>query len=49
MKKQEAKIPAPGKIRLVEATLRLVQLYDATGPKDQAAKWRTEPDAIKTH
>ena len=31
MKKQEAKIPPPGKIRLTEAVERLVQLYEATG------------------
>ena len=31
MKEREAKIPAPYKIRLVEALERLVQLYEATG------------------
>ena len=47
MKKQQAKIPPQGKIRLVEAVERLVQLYEATGQKDEAAKWRKELEAIK--
>jgi tetratricopeptide (TPR) repeat protein len=40
MKNQEEKIPPQGKVRLVEALERLVQLYEATGRKDEAAKWR---------
>jgi tetratricopeptide (TPR) repeat protein len=40
MKKQEDKIPPQGKARLVEAVERLVQLDEATGRKDEAAKWR---------
>ena len=47
MKKQEAKIPAQGKIRLVEAVERLVQLYDATGKPEEAAKWRKELEKTK--
>lgn len=47
MKKREAKIPAPSKIRLTEALQRLVQLYDAWGKKDQADKWRKELAAAK--
>ena len=39
---REAKIPAQGKIRLTEALERLVQLYEATDKKDDAAKWRKE-------
>jgi hypothetical protein len=31
-----------GKDRLPEAVERLVQLYEATGKKDEAAKWHTE-------
>ncbi len=42
MKKQEAKIPPQGKVRLVEALERLVQLYEATDTKDEAARWRKE-------
>ena len=38
MHKQEAKIPPPGKVRLTEAVERLVQLYEATGKKDEAAR-----------
>jgi eukaryotic-like serine/threonine-protein kinase len=46
-KQREAKIPANGKVRLPEAVERLVQLYEATGKKDEAAKWRKELEAIK--
>ena len=54
MKQREAKIPvasAPGSpiaVRLVEAVERLVQLYEATGKKDEAAKWQKELEEIKT-
>jgi hypothetical protein len=47
MKKREAKIPPPGEIRLAEALERLAQLYEATGNKDEAAKWRKELEALK--
>jgi len=42
MKQREEKIPPPGKIRLPEAAVRLVQLYEAMDKKDEAAKWRKE-------
>jgi serine/threonine protein kinase/tetratricopeptide (TPR) repeat protein len=42
MKDREAKIPANGNIRLTDALQRLVQLYEATGNKDEAAKWCKE-------
>jgi serine/threonine protein kinase len=42
MKKREARIPPQGKFRLSEALERLVRLYEATGKKDQADKWRKE-------
>ena len=32
---------------MAEAVERLVQLYEATGKKDEAAKWRKELEAIK--
>ena len=48
MKKQEAKIPPQGKVRLTEALERLVQLYEATNKKDDAAKWRKELEARKS-
>ena len=48
MKQREKTIPEQGKIRLPEAVERLVQLYEATGKKDEAAKWRKELEAIKT-
>jgi TolA-binding protein len=42
MKQREAQIPAGYKAHLSEALERLVQLYDATGQTDEAAKWRAE-------
>jgi hypothetical protein len=42
MKQPERLIPPQGKVRLVEALERLVQLYEATDKKDDAAKWRKE-------
>jgi tetratricopeptide (TPR) repeat protein len=47
MKKHEKTIPPQGKVRLTEALQRLVQLYDATGKQDDAAKWRKELEATK--
>jgi serine/threonine protein kinase/tetratricopeptide (TPR) repeat protein len=40
MKKREAKIPAHGKVYLVQALERLAQLYDAWGKEAEAARWR---------
>jgi serine/threonine protein kinase len=42
MKQRERLIPPQGKVRLVEALERLVQLYEATDKKDDAEKWRKE-------
>ncbi len=42
MKERKEMIPPVGKDRLPEAVERLVQLYEATGKKDEAAKWHTE-------
>jgi len=39
MKQRGARIPPQSKIRLSEALERLVQLYEATGKKDEADKW----------
>jgi RNA polymerase sigma factor (TIGR02999 family) len=47
MKEREDKIPALGKIRVSEALERLVQLYEATGKKEEAAKWRKQLDETK--
>ena len=47
MKQREKTIPPQGKDRIAEAIERLVQLYEAKDKKDEAAKWRTELDAIK--
>jgi serine/threonine protein kinase/tetratricopeptide (TPR) repeat protein len=40
MKQREATIPPGGKIRLTEATERLMQLYEAWGEPGKAAVWR---------
>jgi len=45
MKKREDEIQPQGKNHLIKALERLVQLYDATGQKEQAAVWRTKLDA----
>ncbi len=45
MKKQEAKIPTPERARLNDAAEQLVQLYETTGKKMDAAKWREELEA----
>jgi hypothetical protein len=42
MKRREATILPTGRIRLREALERLVQFYDATGKKDEAAVRRKE-------
>jgi hypothetical protein len=47
MKKQEAKIPPQGQVRIPEALERLVQFCEATDKKDEAAKWREELEARK--
>jgi serine/threonine protein kinase/tetratricopeptide (TPR) repeat protein len=40
MKAREAKISPRSRSRLTEALERLIELYEATGRKDEAAKWR---------
>jgi tetratricopeptide (TPR) repeat protein len=47
MKQRQQSIPPPGKVRLPEAALRLVQLYEALGKKDEAMKWQKEREAIQ--
>jgi serine/threonine protein kinase len=47
MKQREKAIPPQGQVRIPEAIQRLVQLYEATDRKDEAAKWRKELEAIK--
>jgi hypothetical protein len=47
MKQREATIPAASKVRLTQALERLVQLYDAWGKPDEAAKWRKELEASR--
>jgi tetratricopeptide (TPR) repeat protein len=48
IKQRESKVPLKYKaLRLSEAVERLVQMYEATGKQDEAAKWRKELEAIK--
>jgi non-specific serine/threonine protein kinase/serine/threonine-protein kinase len=47
LKQRQAPNPAQGKARLTEAVERLVQLYDATGPKDKADEWRKKLEEAK--
>jgi serine/threonine protein kinase len=48
MKRREATIPPLAKARLTDALERLVQLYEATGKREEAALWRKELDARNT-
>jgi hypothetical protein len=49
MEERQDKIPGPFKAqRLSEALQRLVQLYEATGNKDEAARWRKELAEMKS-
>jgi serine/threonine protein kinase/tetratricopeptide (TPR) repeat protein len=43
----EAKIPAPARIRIIQAMERLVELYDAWGKEAEAARWRKELEVAK--
>jgi tetratricopeptide (TPR) repeat protein len=47
MRQRGAQATATGKVRLAEALERLVQLYDATGRKDQADQWRKQLEEAK--
>jgi serine/threonine protein kinase len=46
MKQRETSIPEQGKVRILEAIVRLVQLYEATDKKDAAANWQRELEAM---
>jgi tetratricopeptide (TPR) repeat protein len=48
MKRREATMPPQARDLLPEALERLVQLYEATGKPDEAARWRKEHEARKT-
>ena len=47
LKQREKTIPPEGQVRIPEAIERLVQLHEATGNQDAAARWRKELDARK--
>jgi hypothetical protein len=47
LKQRQDKIPEEfRKVRLTDALQRLVQLYEATDNKDDAAKWRKELEML---
>jgi serine/threonine-protein kinase len=48
MKQRQQAIPPPAKIRLTEADLRLVQLYETLEKKDEVARWTREREALQT-
>jgi eukaryotic-like serine/threonine-protein kinase len=48
MKQREETIPPQGKVLLSEALDRIVQLYDAIGKPDQAAKWRKKQESSRS-
>jgi hypothetical protein len=48
MKERDDKIPAVVRqLGLTEALARLVALYEATGKREEAARWRKQLDAVK--
>jgi hypothetical protein len=47
MKARQARMPPAARPRLTEALERLVQLYEATGPAGQAARWHQELEAAR--
>jgi serine/threonine protein kinase/tetratricopeptide (TPR) repeat protein len=47
MKARQATIPSQSKARVTEVLERVVQLYDAWGKQDEAARWRKELEAAK--
>jgi hypothetical protein len=47
LKKDEKAIPPQGRDDIPKALQRLVELYDDTGKKDEAARWRKELAAAK--
>jgi len=46
MKKREKTIPPQGATRIPESIDRLIELSEATGKKDNAAKWRNERKSV---
>ena len=47
LRQHEASIPASfRRVRLTESMERLVQLYDATGKPEEAAKWRKQLEDV---
>jgi serine/threonine protein kinase len=47
MKQRPDKIPPDAKFCVIQALERLVQLYEATGEKEEAEKWRKELKAVR--
>jgi hypothetical protein len=47
IKQRDAEIPEKREVRLTEALERLVQLYEACGKKEEAARWKEELKSIE--
>jgi hypothetical protein len=47
LKKDATTIPPQSRSNIAEALARLVELYEATGKADEAAKWKSELEAMK--
>jgi outer membrane protein assembly factor BamD (BamD/ComL family) len=47
LKKDEKAIPPQARDHITKTLQRLVELYEATGNKDEAAKWRKTLEATK--
>jgi serine/threonine protein kinase/DNA-binding SARP family transcriptional activator len=48
MHERQAKLPPQGRVHVIEALERLVQLYDAWGKQDKADEWRKKWEEAKT-
>jgi hypothetical protein len=46
LRQRKDQIPPQDRVSLTETLERLVQLYEATGRKDQAAVWHKELEAL---
>jgi ATP/maltotriose-dependent transcriptional regulator MalT len=47
LKQRQAKVPAEARPHLTQALERLVRLYEASGKKEEADKWRKELEAAQ--
>jgi hypothetical protein len=47
LKKDAKSIPTEGKNNITDAISGVVELYEATGKRDEATKWRSELEALR--